>query len=95
VISVLDQSRTRIHVLALRVAADLLEFAISGEADEEMMVLNLLHDEPTLHEAVFDTADDQDHLDLDLFEPSVFVALVNEVKTLLARAEAPAQESAR
>jgi hypothetical protein len=85
VIDRLVDAHRRVQILALRVAADLLEFAISGEADEEMMVRNLVHDEPTLHEAVFDTADDQDHLDLDLFDRSVFAALVNEVKTLLAR----------
>lgn len=53
----------------------------------DLSIRALIHDEPTLHEATFDTADDQDHFDLDLLDPSVFAALVNEVKTLLTRAD--------
>ncbi len=85
----LDESRTRIQIIALRVAADLLALSLSAESTEmpEMSIRNLIADEPTLHEAVFDTAGDFDHLDLDLFDRSVFAALVNEVRTLLVRAD--------
>jgi hypothetical protein len=74
---------TRLQILALRVAADLLEMSISEGAD--LTIRGLIADEATLHEATFDTAADQDHLDLDLFDPAVFAQLVNEVKVLLAR----------
>jgi hypothetical protein len=77
--------RTRIQVLALRIGADLLEMSVTAEMPE--LIRTLIADEPTLHEAVFDTASDQDHLDLDLFDPPTFAALVNEVKTLLVRAD--------
>jgi hypothetical protein len=73
---------TRVRVLALRVAADLLEFSLAEGAD--LKIESLLADEAMLHEATFDTADDQDHLDLDLFDRATFAALVDEVRTLLS-----------
>lgn len=76
----------KIQILALRTAADLLELTLRAESVQmpELSIRNLLADEPTLREAVFDTAGDIDQPEgVDLFEPSVFAQLFGEVRTLL------------
>jgi hypothetical protein len=79
-----EEFRTQAQIIALRVAADLLEYTLSGETD--LTAHALLRDEAMLREATFDTASDQDHLDLDLLDPEVFAAVLNEVRALLTRA---------
>jgi hypothetical protein len=72
---------TQVQVLALRVAADLIQFQA-----EEGLVLEIELPDEDLREAVWDTSMDQDTLNLDLFDELVFIQVVNEVRALLKRA---------
>jgi hypothetical protein len=68
----LDRS-TAIRVLALRVAADMLENPPPPEVREEFELRHL----------VFYSADDQEHFELDLFDDTTLDAVTDRVRALI------------
>jgi hypothetical protein len=72
------QADRRIDILALRVTADLIAYATEEEADPELDLLG-----GNLREAIWETAQDSEALDLDLFDPNVQTELTDRVRGLM------------